>query len=730
MKTVNFKKWSLENFSCFQEKMEFEVNNEKLTMISGKNGVGKTTIFDAISFTLYGITSKGLRGNDVVNTKIGKNCHTSVSFSIDEIDYLADRYYAHSRMRNTAILKRDGVPYKKGPTEVNHEIERLLMPYKLFNNSVMFGQKVKTFFTDLDDTKQKDIFRKILRLDDYVLYHKKSGEFIKEIDGLLTTNVNGRLINKNLIDSYKRETSLLIIEEQYFGELKTQKITEYKEQTKIINSKLQTLNSDIVVYAECENSLKSLNENHNKYQSQLKELEIQFKNIVEQIQSKAKNKQLEMSNKASQMISEETNKFNIKLNKIDSEINRLDSEFRVQWMKWDKERAIALSEIESLKTQIEIVETEKEKFMDSVINADISTCPTCNQDIDEKTIDDLKKYINSLDEKINQNKNDIENRKLIIDKVIEKIDKYKPVYEKTKYELDQKKLDYNTERRENNKNIQDRLNAALEKLKEMVMSRVQEQTENIRKDKDEINSVVNDLMKERTVAEDGYMKYNQLKNSITDNEFQIRKYNDLIKSKSEEKFDKSRTQMYIDKIGNHELENQKLEKEALKIKKRFEILTFWKEAYSKSGIESMLIDESIPFMNERVNEYLEKLSFGRYSLTFDTVKQMGGKDEFRDKIHLNVLDNVTLSDSREKFSGGQTRILDISVILTLCDLQSSIQDVKFNLLLFDEIFDSLDDENILKVSKLLRTLTKDRSIYLISHRHIDQIDVDEELKFM
>jgi len=132
-------------------------------------------------------------------------------------------------------------------------------------------------------------------------------------------------------------------------------------------------------------------------------------------------------------------------------------------------------------------------------------------------------------------------------------------------------------------------------------------------------------------------------------------------------------------------------------------------------------------MNNRVKEYLDEISFGRYVLTFDTVKRLGSKDEFRDKISINVLDSESLSDSKEKFSGGQNRILDIAIILTMCDLQSVIQDVSFNVLLMDEIFDSLDNDNTIHVAKLLRKLTKNKSIYIITHQHIDQIDCDEEI---
>jgi DNA repair exonuclease SbcCD ATPase subunit len=145
-----------------------------------------------------------------------------------------------------------------------------------------------------------------------------------------------------------------------------------------------------------------------------------------------------------------------------------------------------------------------------------------------------------------------------------------------------------------------------------------------------------------------------------------------------------------------------------------------------SGIPSMLIDEAIPFMNRRIMEYLDAIG-GRYIVSFDTLGEIKS-GEVRDKITIRVLDTVTKANMRKQLSGGQTRIVDIATILTLSDLQNIIQDTKTNIILLDEIFDSLDDKNIAYVSNLLRSLAKGRSTNIISHRAIDQIDCDEQLQ--
>ena len=50
-------KVSLQNFKCW-EKKEIDFGTEQMTLLSGKSGVGKTSIMDAIIFALFGIGSK------------------------------------------------------------------------------------------------------------------------------------------------------------------------------------------------------------------------------------------------------------------------------------------------------------------------------------------------------------------------------------------------------------------------------------------------------------------------------------------------------------------------------------------------------------------------------------------------------------------------------------------------------------------------------------------------
>ena len=57
-------KLTMEAFGSFAEKTEIEFSNlgsKGVVLISGKTGSGKTTIFDAVSFSLFGSASGGYR---------------------------------------------------------------------------------------------------------------------------------------------------------------------------------------------------------------------------------------------------------------------------------------------------------------------------------------------------------------------------------------------------------------------------------------------------------------------------------------------------------------------------------------------------------------------------------------------------------------------------------------------------------------------------------------------
>jgi DNA repair exonuclease SbcCD ATPase subunit len=104
---IDFTGWGGENFCNFIEPISMKVDPGKIVLITGPNGIGKTTLFEILSYVLYGVTSKGLKGEDVVNERTLENCSTWGEFIISGDKYRAERYCKHKKFKSNVILYKN-----------------------------------------------------------------------------------------------------------------------------------------------------------------------------------------------------------------------------------------------------------------------------------------------------------------------------------------------------------------------------------------------------------------------------------------------------------------------------------------------------------------------------------------------------------------------------------------------------------------------------------------------
>jgi DNA repair exonuclease SbcCD ATPase subunit len=82
-----------------------------------------------------------------------------------------------------------------------------------------------------------------------------------------------------------------------------------------------------------------------------------------------------------------------------------------------------------------------------------------------------------------------------------------------------------------------------------------------------------------------------------------------------------------------------------------------------------------------------------------------------------------------ELSAGETRLANIIILLSLRHLLEEMTNTSVNILLLDEILDSLDDDNAMVAIEMIKELSSDYCIMLITHTLKSWIQADEEYNF-
>ena len=376
MRKINFKEIGMENYGPYKEPFVLECENNTLTLITGPNGIGKTIALDSMSFTFYGITSKGERGDDLVNNSVGKNCHTWVKFTDDADTYIVDRYHKHSKYKNTVRITRNNEkkPYKVGHREVSSELVRLICDRKTFTNTMMFGQKVKDFFTDLNDSDQKAIFWQILDLLKYGHYRKTANDEIGILEKSVQDIRNSVSVAENMMEQISEQIAAQNkLSVQFHIDMANE--VEEHENTLTELTNLKKLAQDSIDLTPAVDP-RDIQEKIASLKSQLDNVGKEAKNIKQDVESEAYKKVVEFEKTKNQKIQEISEKYNKLLQDLIEKEKKLTKEHNDDINKLkDKKRQLAVD-----RAKIESGVDSKEERIDELKSSHLeigSECPTC-----------------------------------------------------------------------------------------------------------------------------------------------------------------------------------------------------------------------------------------------------------------------------------------------------------------------------------------------------------------
>jgi DNA repair exonuclease SbcCD ATPase subunit len=144
------------------------------------------------------------------------------------------------------------------------------------------------------------------------------------------------------------------------------------------------------------------------------------------------------------------------------------------------------------------------------------------------------------------------------------------------------------------------------------------------------------------------------------------------------------------------------------------VYNFWCDGFGPQGLPSWLLDETMPEISRRANEYLESLADGDITLEFSTQRELkSSKAEFRDEIAVSW---TIEGNANVKRSGGQKRKMELATDFALMDIAAERAGVAPKLMILDEALEGLDAEGCSRFVSLLVELRARRdSIFVVSH---------------
>jgi len=160
---ITFEKIRWKNFlSTGNHYSEVKFNEHATSLIIGANGAGKSTVLDALTFSLFGIPFRKINKGQLINTTNEKDSRVEVEFSIGDIEWKVVR----GIKPNTFEIWKDGncLNQFSNANDQQKWLEQnvIKMNYKSFTQIVILGSSTFVPFMQLTATNRREVIEDLL----------------------------------------------------------------------------------------------------------------------------------------------------------------------------------------------------------------------------------------------------------------------------------------------------------------------------------------------------------------------------------------------------------------------------------------------------------------------------------------------------------------------------------------------------------------------------------------
>jgi exonuclease SbcC len=668
----------LHNFLAYRDPPLLVLDGVHVACLAGENGAGKSSILDAITWSLWGKARSN--SPDELIHQGETEMRVALTFLQGEERFRVIRQRKAGK-RGSSLLELQAwdqsIDSWRGLSEASirdtqNKIDELLrLDYETFVNSALLLQGHADEFTTKTPAQRKQVLANIIGLDVWELYEGRAREHIGATRAAIE-RLEGRL------EEIERELSQ--------REAYDQELSEAEDQAKELGKKLTASEKEWSSLEETRAEIVSLQRQIDDLTRRIQQREVEI--------TEASKEQDTARGQADQAAIEAA------LNVVRSSLATL-APLDAERQELEAERDMASTEAATLRGINEALGPETEPIkarVETLRAAEEPICPTCSQPLSKEhsnqLISTLEAEIESRREQYRQNRERI----IALEDALSSLDKQR------------QGLDVKLAERPSLEKRAGELEAALshadharERL-EALARRIKRWNKELEADKEE-----REMLEGRADESEKVLRQASLTQG------------DLDRLRADKRMADERVGAARQKIAAMDAFEQQRDQRLAERGAKVESLGAYeelREAFSKRGVPAMIIETVVPELERTANELLARMTEGRMHVRIETQREIK-TGELREALEIIISDELG-SRPYELYSGGEAYRIDFAIRIALSRLLANRAGAQLRSLFMDEGFGTQDMRGREHLVSAINSIQDDFDLILVI-THIDEL---------